>query len=111
MDVLVVEKQLSTLGSRRQNRSVSKTRGLASLPHGGGRDYNNIWKSRFIPTVIALYALEMHDIWRFELETKVPVLQKIWDATYPGKTTTVLQETQDAVFYQVFPPSFTLKMF
>lgn len=100
MDCAIVEQHLSVMSSGRRGRSSSVGRGLSSLPHGVGQSPAAVWKCKFIPTFIALLSIDT-EVWKILPKAIIPVLQKIWDAVYPGKTYTIKAEASDPVYYQV----------
>lgn len=79
---------------------MSRGRGLPSLPHGVGVNPATDWKTKFVPTLIALYSIQP-DIWNFEPERMCPVLQVIWNVVFPGKTYVVEEDSNDPVFHLV----------
>ncbi len=81
MNILVVENPKVDLPVRRRSRSVLSIRGAHTLPHSVGND--PLWRTKFIPTAIALYGLEP-DVWKYDPKKIAPVLQMIWDAVFPG---------------------------
>lgn len=103
MDVMVVddpeEEEVPPARTlKRVSRSASSTRSLQSLPHGVGND--PLWRTKFIPTAIALYGIDP-DVWKYDAKPLAPVLQRIWDAVFPGRNAMIRPSAKDPVFFQV----------
>lgn len=101
MDCLVTDQSLESLSARRKGVARSGSRGVSSLPHDVGRKSDGFWRDKFIPTVIAICGASA-EVWKFDVEDMVPILQRIWDAIYPSRKHQILNSTRDSVFYQVF---------
>ena len=105
MDTVVTDQSLNALGpaANLPKGQTLSVRSLLSLPHGAGMPPAFDWKTKFMPTLLAVFFVQAN-IWTIDGDALCPTLQLIWDAVYPGKPTVVISDTtkiEGAVFYQV----------